>query len=160
MASRAQKRTATQNRPAAARPSLPRSGSRAKANRIRTRTANGATWLVATRDRSSTRRSLPATTVASCHTDDLRYRRRGGMELATGHGHDAMGERPGPVELVAGEEHRRARGGRIAHELVQAGPALLVEPGVRLVEQPQLSRPQHEGGEGGPPALAGREASE
>src|ERR1700694_1721830 len=70
MASSDEKRTATQNRPAAPRASTPRSGSRAKANNTRTRTANGATWLIATRERASIRRSLPATRAASRHMDD------------------------------------------------------------------------------------------
>src|SRR5207237_4107209 len=116
-------RTVTQKRPGAALVSTPRSGSRAKANSTSTRRANGATWLVATRDRASMRRSLPATRAVSCHTDALlagllRPHRRG-VDLAAGHRHHAAGEGPGPVELVRRHQHRGPRGDGLAHEGVE-----------------------------------------
>src|SRR5260221_308482 len=64
MASNPARSTATQKRPGATRGRRPRSGSRAKANRSSTIPAKGSTWLRATRERASIRRSLPATSSA------------------------------------------------------------------------------------------------
>src|SRR5438270_2224908 len=153
MASRAQNSTATQNRPAAAWPRTPRSGSRANANRISTSKAKGPTWLVATRDRNSMRRSLPAMTAVSRHTDDPR--RRIGPDLAAGHSDDARRKGACPVELVGRNQHRRSRACRVGDQLVETLTAVGVEPGVGLVEQPEIGRPQEEGGHGNPSALPG-----
>src|SRR5438128_1103676 len=89
--------TATQNNPAAARTSTPRSGSRANANSTRIRTANGAIWFNATRDRSSMRRSLPATSSASRHTG-------AGLRVPAGDDDLAIDQRRGTLQLVAGEQ--------------------------------------------------------
>src|SRR4051794_17498424 len=150
MARRAQNRTATQNRPADARPSTPRSGSRANANRISTRTANGATWFVATRERSSMRRSLPAITAASRHTDDLRTC---SLDLAAGHRDDARRKGARPFELVGRHLHRRAGARRLPDELVETLAPFGVEPGVGFVEQPQRRGAQEKGGDRHPPSL-------
>src|SRR5437763_15223519 len=130
-ASRAQNKTATQNSPAAARASTPRSGSRAKANRISTSRANGATWFVATRERSSMRRSLPAITAASRHTDDPHG--RVGPDLATSHGDDARRQGARTVQLMGGEQHGRPLAGRVPDEDVEALAAFGVQTGVWLV---------------------------
>src|SRR5436309_1256380 len=99
--------TATQNRPAAAFVSTPRSGSRAKANRTSTSTAKGATWLVVTREWPSMRRSLVATRPASRHMFGLRLRRADGggrpgvaHDPAAGDGDGPGGEGAGPLVLV------------------------------------------------------------
>src|SRR5437763_16302729 len=154
-ASRAQNKTATQNSPAAARASTPRSGSRAKANRISTSRANGATWFVATRDRSSMRRSLPAITAASRHTDDPRG--RVGPDLTAGHGDDPGGEGPCPIELVGRQQHGGALLRRLSYQVVEALSAVGAEPGVGLVEEPQVGRPQQQGRDGHSPASARRQ---
>ena len=58
----------------------------------------------------------------------------------------AVGERSRvAVELVRCDQHGSAFGGRGAHDLVEHGSALGVEPGVRLVEEqePGIARPRH-----------------
>src|SRR5947208_1729469 len=136
------KRTATQNRPAAALVNTPRSGSRAKANRTSTRMAKGATWLVVTREWPSMRRSLPATRPASRHMGG-RFRgdcgrRCVGNHPAAGDGDSAGGEGAGPLVLVGCEHHGGAAGGGAAHDPVEEVAVLGVEAGVGFVEQPQL----------------------
>ena len=111
----AENSTATQNRPGVARSSTPRSASRAKPNSSRTSRANGATWFVVTRLRSSTRRSLPATSArvseARAASPEVCDRRSHG---ATGDGHGRSAPRAvGPVELVAGDDDGGAGGGGV-----------------------------------------------
>ena len=48
-------------------------------------------------------------------------------------------------------------GDDLAHDLAQHGAGLGVEPGVGLVEEPQLGSPGHEHGQGHAPALACRQ---
>src|SRR2546423_15348032 len=109
---------------------MPRSGSRAKANRTRTRSANGATWFVVTRLRHSMRRSLPATRSASWSNADhllpcvlvaldprcRNLRDQNGLDGAAGDGLDAGGERRRAVELVARDQHGGTLRGRLPHE--------------------------------------------
>ena len=73
----ARSRTARPARTARVRPRAGRSsdGPRAKANRTRTSTAKGSTCHSATRERTSMRRSLPATSSASRHIDVTRLAR-------------------------------------------------------------------------------------
>src|SRR4051794_37181729 len=111
---------------------MPRSGSRANANKMSTRRAKGATWPAATRLRASTRRSLPATSAASRNTGELL------LDHAAGQGDRSGRERVGPVELMRREQHGRSAGHRLADEAVDEVAALLVETGVGLVEQPEL----------------------
>src|SRR5687767_1938647 len=156
IASSALKVTANQNRPAAARVSRPRSGSRAKANSTSTSTANGAIWLSVTRDRSSIRRSLPATRAASAHMGAHPV----GLRLVDLSAHDRQlpaGDGRGAVELVRREEHGRPLRGRLADEVVDEVTPGGVDAGVGLVEQPELGRPRHEHGQGGAAPLAGGE---
>src|SRR5436309_3784085 len=155
MASRAQNSTATQNSPAAARARTPLSGSRAKANRISTSMANGATWLVATRDRTSMRRSLPAITAASRHTDGPR--RDFNPDLSPRHGDDPGRQRTRSVELMRRQQHRRAGPGCVADETVEPLAPFGVEPRVRFVEEPQIGGSQQQGGHRHTPPLAGRQ---
>ena len=150
-----------------------RSGPRAKAKSTRTTTANGATWLSTTRDRSSMRRSLPATSTASRHMGTSRHGPscRAPSTAATGPrrrwraaDHPAAGQRHDPV----GQRQTTASGSCDARstvapsatasldDLAQHGPGLGVEGGVGLVEQPQRGPAGHEDGQGHPPALAGR----
>src|SRR4051794_7657474 len=126
--------TASQNSPGAARSSTPRSGSRAKANSTSTRTANGAIWFVATRDRASIRRSLPATRAASRHTGGL----LSDPDPPAGQRHDPAGEALRPLGLVRGEQDGRTVGRGLPHEPVEQVAPVGVEPGVGLVEQPEF----------------------
>src|SRR4051794_5079409 len=137
MASSPENRTATQNSPAVARVRMPRSGSSANANRMSTSRANGATWLVVTRLRHSSRRSLPAMTAASWSTDGHLITRRADHGAAR-EMHDLGGQRLGPFELVRGHHDRGARGGGCSHEAVEDVAGGGVEAGVRFVEQPEL----------------------
>src|SRR4051794_23386751 len=114
-ASNEENSTASQNKPGAARSSTPRSGSRAKAKSTRTRTANGAIWFVATRDRASILRSLPATRAASRHTGGL----PSDPDAAAGQGHDPPGQALGPFGLMRGEQDGGPVGGRFPHEPVE-----------------------------------------
>src|ERR1019366_10321018 len=97
--------TASQNSPGAALVKAPLSGSRARPKRTSTSTANGATWLVATRERSSMRRALPATSAASRHMDLL-------------HGTGPRRQHRRPLLLVADDRagHRWDRGGDRWHD--------------------------------------------
>ena len=56
-----------------------------------------------------------------------------------------------------GDEHGGSDRGRLGDQLVEDRPGASVEPGVRLVEQPQLGPAGGQHGQGHPPALAGRE---
>ena len=172
--------TATQYRPGVAARSVPRSGSRAKANSSSTTRANGSTWFVATRLRASMRRSLPATSTAA-----LSIRHPPGWWLVRAPARAVAPARPSPgpvapasgstappdstdgavgqgeaaLELVGGEHDGGAGRHGLAHEVVEAVAALGVEPGVGLVEQPQLGAAGDERGDRRPAALAGREPS-
>src|SRR5438105_11740992 len=143
------RRTAIQKRPAAARTSTSRSGSTANANSTSTSTANGATWFRATRDRSSMRKSLPATSAASRHMERLR--------VATGDDDLAIDQRRGTLQLVAGEEDRDAGHRRAPDEGVQDVAPGGVEPGVGLVQEPDAGIADEQGGERGATPLTGGE---
>src|SRR5438445_1038332 len=129
--------TATQYRPAVARVRIPRSGSRANANRINTSKAKGAIWFVVTRLRHSRRRSLPATSTASWNTGG-HLLTSVSLDRAAGQPDDGRRQRRGAVELMGGDHDRRSRRGRGAHQVVDDVTRGGVEPGVGLVEQPQL----------------------
>ena len=156
--------TATQNRPGPTLVSTSRSESRAKAKSTRMSRAKGTTWLTPTRDRASTRRSLPATRAASRHMDRLRASEVGSRgrpaeqavaDLAAGDDDRPGGEGVGPLQLVGRQQDGGAGGRRLPHQLVEEVAAGGVEAGVGLVEQPQVGlageRPRP-----GPPAAAGR----
>src|SRR5437763_5201051 len=152
-----QRSTATQKSPAVARARRPRLGSSAKAKSTRTARANGATWFVATRERSSTLRSLPATSSASRHMHGLHRRQRDGDDLSTGHPCNPAGDRSGPLRLVGRQDDGGAarRGGQ--HGLVEDVAPGCVQSGVRLVEQPELGPASDHGRDGDAPSLAGRQ---
>ena len=129
--------------------------SRAKANITITTAANGSTWLRPTRLRHSTRRSLPATSHA------VRTVAHGRLDHLAGDDVDAAGgQRAGPLQLVAGDDDGRAGGRGLAQRGVELVAPGGVEPGVGLVEQPQLGPAGHEAGQRGAPLLAGREAAD
>ena len=115
--------------------------------------ANGRTWLRATRLRHSTRRSLRATS----HAVRIVALMAAPHHLAGDDVDAAGGQRSGPLELVAGDDD----GGAGRRGLAQRGVELVapggVEPGVRLVEQPQLGPAGHQAGQRGAPLLAGRQ---
>ena len=67
----------------------------------------------------------------------------------------AGGEVDGAVELVRGEEHGRPGRSGVAHELVDQVAALLIEPGVGFVEQPEARPPHDDRRERGPAPLTG-----
>src|SRR5436190_4247042 len=167
-ASNAENRTAIQNRPGAALARTPRSGSMANANSTSTMTANGATWLVATRLWPSIRRSLPAMSVASRHMGLLqrsglrrgRQRGRQRLDLAAGHEDGPVAKGAGPVELVRGDQDGRPRGDRVAHHAVEQIAVLGVDPGMRFVEQPQTGGAGQQAGQRGPAPLSGRQAAD
>src|SRR5688572_24444090 len=139
MASSPENITVTQNRPGPTAISVSRSESRAKANTMRTRRAKGTTWLIPTRDRASTRRSLPATSAASRHMNGfLGGREQAAGHLSAGHGDRTGGDRRGPVQLVGGQQDGGPAGGGLLHDAVEDVAAGGVEAGVGLVEQPQL----------------------
>src|SRR5579884_565917 len=151
--STAAKRTATQNSPGAAFSSRAWSASKAKANSTSTTRANGATCWAPTRERSSMRRSLPATRAASCHKDGL-------PGPAPGHLDRAHREVLQPRRAVGGDQNGGAPGHRLENEGVDQAPAVLVEAGVGLVEEPQLGSAGHESGESDPAALPGRQPAD
>ena len=64
------------------------------------------------------------------------------------------------VELVGAEDHGGAGGGGVADQLVDEVAAVLVEPGVGLVEQPQLGAAGDQAGQRGAAALTGGEAAD
>ena len=66
-----------------------------------------------------------------------------------------VARRLGAVEFVARDEDRRSGSGRLAQRGVEFVASTLVEPGVRLVEQPQFGATGHETGERRAPLLAG-----
>ena len=152
-----QNSTATQNRPGVARVRMPRSGSRANAKRISTSRANGPTWLVATRQRASMRRSLPATRAASRNTDGLPTSRAHGLapRPPADDRDRATGERHRPVELVGRDHDGGAGRRRPATRSSRRSRPVGVEAGVGLVEQPELG-PARRRGRRGQPAGAGR----
>lgn len=69
----------------------------------------------------------------------------------------AVGDALGPLQLVRRQHDRRPGGDRLGHQPVDEVPPGLVEPGVGLVEQPQLGPAGDEDGERGAAALAGGE---
>ncbi len=69
-----------------------------------------------------------------------------------------MGQGLGPVEVVGGEDHRGAGGDRLAQQAVEQVPTSRIEPGVRLVEQPELRPARRHHGQRRAAALAGRQA--
>ena len=77
---------------------------------------------------------------------------RRAADLAHGapdHLHLAVGDRCGPVQLVRREQHRRTCGGGVGDEAVDQVPPGLVQPGVGLVEEPELGPTGQEDGERG-----------
>ena len=66
-------------------------------------------------------------------------------------------QRAGTFELVAGDDDRRPRRGRLAEHGVELVATVGVEPGVRLVEQPQLGATGDDARQCGAPPLAGRQ---
>ena len=107
--------------------------------------------------RASSLGLTPAPAVVAAPAPGARQR----LVHLTGGDADLAGrEAAGEVELVRREQHRAALGRRGAHDLVEHVAALLVETGVRLVEQEQAriarerDRERQAGGAG--PARAGR----
>ena len=150
MASRLQNSTATQKRPALARVRIPRSGSRATPKRMSTRMAKGATCCVVTCERSSTRRSLPAISVASRNKEGLLgcAGSRGRVGGASHDRDDPVRQRLGPVELVRRQEHGGpgdARRGARARRADRARPGRARRAARRAATAPG-------GGPGGRPA--------
>src|SRR5688500_15370577 len=119
MASSPENITVTQNRPGPTAIKVSRSESRAKANTMRTRRAKGTTWLIPTRDRASTRRSLPATRAASRHMNRLRFDQEAAGHLPAGHGHGTGGDGGSPVQLVGGQQDGGPAGGGLLDDPVQ-----------------------------------------
>ena len=160
------KSTATQKRPAAACDHGARSGPRAKAKRARTTMANGATWLSTTRDRSSMRRSLPATRPRhATWTSPPGPIEAGSAPTAPpgrGRRHGALARRrdprpatpPGrPAAATPRVRGRRAStvapsATRLADDVAEQRPGLGVEGGVGFVEQPQRGAAGDEDGQG------------
>src|SRR5580692_1916114 len=134
MASTVEKSSATQKMPGAACFSAVWSGPMAKASSTRTNTAKGTTCHSATRERASMRRSLPATSTASCN-----MRRPDGVaggdgdewgappalllggDAASAHGDDAVGQRHRQLGLVGGEQHCGPIRHRLADEMTEEG---------------------------------------
>jgi hypothetical protein len=85
-------------------------------------------------------------------------RELGGPDLPAGDGEDAAGQGGRSFPFVGGEQDGGTSGAGLPDQAVEEVAMLGVEAGVGLVEQPQLRVPRHHGGEGGAPALAGREA--
>src|SRR3546814_12867118 len=69
---------------------------------------------------------------------------------------DLVGEGFGTVELVRREHDGGPRGDGPAGQVVEQVAALLVEPGVGLVEQPQLGATSHQARERGAASLTSR----
>ena len=122
-------------------------------------------------DRSSIRRSLPATSAASRSTfGSVGFTRRAvfgsvdltrggaGRHVATGDVHRSLGQGLGPLELMGCHEHRCAGRGRVVHETVDLVASRLVETGVRLIEQPELRTASQQHRERHPATLPSREA--
>lgn len=82
------------------------------------------------------------------------------MHLTPDDGQLPLGQTGGAVELVGGEEHRRSVRSRLADEAVDQVAAGGVEPGMRLVQQPQLRRTADEHGQGGAATLPGGEPAD
>ena len=74
---------------------------------------------------------------------------------AAGDVDDSRGQRHGAVGLVAGDEHCDARVRRLLDDGVQVVATGSIEPGVRLVEQPQGGSADDEAGERCTPLLTG-----
>src|SRR5579875_3257993 len=143
--------TAIQNSPAAAGASTDRSGPSARPKSKMTAAAKGTTWLSATRERSSMRRSFPATRRASCHMGRLPH------APSPGEVDDTIRQRDRALVLVRAEQDRAATSSGVEHQAVKEVARLLVEAGMRLVEQPQLRVARNEDGKRRAPPLPGRE---
>ena len=78
--------------------------------------------------------------------------------LAGGEPHLARRQLAREVELVRREQHRSPFGGRGAHDLVEHEAALLVETGVRFVEEQEARVARQRDRQRDPAALALREA--
>ena len=175
VASTVENRTASQNSPGAAASSAAGPGPRAKANSTRTSRANGSTCQSATRDRGSIRRSLPATSRASRHMgapaagDQARPdgtavsgARRPPRSLARRPAPPAMAttrSASGTASSGSWDESSTAAPPATASATISASRsrAAGVQPGVGLVQQPQLGTPGHQHGQRHPAALAGRQ---
>ena len=167
------KSTATQNRPGAACAIGARSGPSAKAKRTSTRTATGTTWCSTTRERARSAGPCPPRGRVSRHMDAPRNSsellRRPGRRVAA-HRRRARPRRRPPTRdttrsasgqrllgLVRSQEHGGAIGHHLGDDLSEHHPGTGVEPGVGLVEEPQLGTARHEHSQRHPAALAGRE---
>ena len=167
--------SATQKMPGAAWRSDAWSGPMANARRTRTSTANGTTCQRPTRERG-----LDAQVLAGDQDGVMPHARppRPRRDPVDGH----RGERDAPAArllagrparppmdttrsasghrelgLVRGQQHRRAVGHGLGDQLAQQRARGGVEPGVRLVEQPEGGAAGDQRGEGDAAALAGRE---
>ena len=77
--------------------------------------------------------------------------------MAAGDDDLSVHQRRGTLQLVTGEHDGDTSGRGVPDEIVEDVAPAGVEPGMGLVEQPQGSVTDEEGGEAGPPALPGRE---
>ena len=80
--------------------------------------------------------------------------------MASGEHDGAGGQRSGTIELVGSEDDRRTGGDGLFDEVVDEVPPAGVEPGVGLIEEPELGPSGDEDREGDPPALAGAEPAD
>ena len=146
-ASSAARRTAVQKRPGATRDNRPRSGSRANAKRTRTIAPNGSTCCIATRDRRSMRRSLPATkkrgSPAGCSSGSTSI---GGSDLGRPRSRrfvarpatiatSRVAKPPRQIDLVRRDEDRASFGRGAREHFVDDRASLGVESRVRLVQR-------------------------
>ena len=74
--------------------------------------------------------------------------------------HLAGGDGAGPGEVVAGQQDRPSPRRGVAHQLVDEVAAFRVEPGVRLVEQPQLGVAGDEARQRAPAPLPGAQTAD
>ena len=88
-----------------------------------------------------------------------RHRRSGPVvvDLASGHREQPVGQGRRPVALVRSEDDRRPARHGVADDGVEEVSVFEVEPGVRLVEQPELRGTGDERRQGDPAPLPGRQ---
>ena len=84
-------------------------------------------------------------------------RSRRGDDLAAGHGDGPAGQGRSPLVLVRRQEHGRAPGDGVGTSVVEKVAVGGVQPGVGLVEQPELGLAGDQHGQRGAPALPGRQ---
>ena len=78
-------------------------------------------------------------------------------DATAAHGDRAGRQRLDRARLVRGDQHGGPVPGRFGDQLVEDRPGGAVEPGVRLVEQPELGPARGQHRDRHPPPLAGRE---